>query len=93
MTRYWHTLLSVQKFLADKNTTVVFPLTPYSLDLAPRNFFSFVKMKLQLYGHHFQNVLKFRNNCCPSYTLFQNSVPAMVPAQAETLNKLHKLRR
>jgi len=24
--------------------------------------------------------------------LFQNSVPAMLPAQAETLNKLHKLR-
>jgi len=32
--------------LTDKNITVALPLTPYSPDLAPSNFFSFVIIKI-----------------------------------------------
>ena len=31
------------------------PYSPYSLDLAPSDFFLFPKLKSYLYGHHFKN--------------------------------------
>jgi transposase len=47
-----HSLLVVLQFLASAKTTVV-PHPPYSLDLAPCEFFLFLKMKLKLKGRCF----------------------------------------
>jgi len=47
-----HTALSVQQFLAAKNM-VVAPHPPYSSDLAPCDFFLFLRMKLKVKGRRF----------------------------------------
>jgi len=50
-----HASLVVQQFFALTNTTV-FTHPPHSLDLAPCNFFLFLKMKLKLMGRCFDSV-------------------------------------
>ena len=47
-----HTALSIREFLAKKNIPVL-PHPPYSLDLAPYDFYPFPKLKSKLKGHHF----------------------------------------
>jgi hypothetical protein len=56
-----HSALSVQRFLAAKNMTVV-PHPPNSPGFAPCDFFLFPRMKSKLKGRRFQMSLKFRNN-------------------------------
>jgi len=50
-----HTSFAVREFLAQHNITTL-PHPPYSLDLAPCNFFLFPKLKTHLEGHHFGTV-------------------------------------
>lgn len=58
-----------QQFLAAGNVTVVLQ-RPHLPDLTPCDFFLFWRMQLQLWEHHFQNVLKFRNIYVSSYIRF-----------------------
>jgi hypothetical protein len=53
-----HTALSVQQFLAAKNM-VVAPHPPYSSDLAPCDFFLFLRIKSKLKGR-FQDINEIR---------------------------------
>jgi histone-lysine N-methyltransferase SETMAR len=46
-----HKALSVKQFLANKNIVLEHP--PYSTDLAPSNFYLFLKIKSVLKGTHF----------------------------------------
>jgi DNA-directed RNA polymerase subunit H (RpoH/RPB5) len=48
-----HAVLSVAQFLTSKCITVLQP--PYSLDLAPCDFFLFQKVKLAVKRHHFES--------------------------------------
>jgi hypothetical protein len=54
-----HSALSVQRFLAAENMTVV-PHPPYSPDLAPCDFFLFPRMKSKLKGRRFQDVTEIQ---------------------------------
>jgi len=58
-----------QKFLAVRNVAVVLQ-PPHLPDLIPCDTFLFWRMKLQLWEHYFQNVLKFRNIYVSSYMQF-----------------------
>jgi len=55
------TALSVKKFLATKQTTVL-EHPAYSLDLAPNYFILFPKMKEILRGRHFGDIDDVRSN-------------------------------
>lgn len=60
-----HTALSVKKYLAKNNITVM-EHPPYSPDLAPCDFFFFPKVKFALKGTRFESVdtvKKKRRNC------------------------------
>jgi transposase len=50
-----HRALVTREFLAHKGI-ITLPHPPYSQDLAPCDFFLFLKMKLQLKGRHFDRV-------------------------------------
>jgi len=50
-----HNVLSVKRFLA-KNLTPILQHPPYSLDLAPCDFWLFPKLKSALKGIHFESV-------------------------------------
>jgi histone-lysine N-methyltransferase SETMAR len=53
--------LSVREFLASKQITVL-EHPPYSLDLAPSDFFLFPKIKEILKGRHFDDIDNVRSN-------------------------------
>jgi hypothetical protein len=55
------TRLSVREFLASKQTTVL-EHPPYSLDLAPNDFFLFQKIREILNGRHFDDTDGIRGN-------------------------------
>ena len=74
--------LTMQLFLATRNMPVVFH--PLQLpDLAPCNFFLFLRMKLQLQGHHLRmSVMPTITDCPPCYlerhsSSFRNSGPIL----------------
>ena len=50
-----HTSLPVRQFLSNKNITVC-PHSPYSLDLAPCNFWLFSKVKMTMKGKCFESI-------------------------------------
>jgi hypothetical protein len=50
-----HTSFAVREFFAQHNITTL-PHPPYSLDLAPCDFFLFPKLKTHLEGHHLGTV-------------------------------------
>jgi hypothetical protein len=50
-----HNALSVRQFLPKKQVPVLHH-APYSPDLAPRDFFLFLKLKHSLKGTHFQSI-------------------------------------
>jgi len=50
-----HTSLIVREFLTKNNITTI-PHPAHSLDLAPRNFYAFPKMKLRLKGRRFISI-------------------------------------
>jgi len=50
-----HTALSVQQFLAKNNMTII-PHPPYPPNLAPCDFFLFLRTKGQMKGKHFADV-------------------------------------
>jgi len=50
-----HTLLLVWQFLSNKNITVC-PHPPYSLDLAPCDFWLFPKVKMTMKGKRFESI-------------------------------------
>ena len=54
-----HRALVTREFLAH-NSIIALPYLPYSPDLAPCNFFLFLKMKLQLKGRRFHRVEKIQ---------------------------------
>jgi len=54
-----HRTLVTREFLTH-NSNMTLPRPPYSLDLAPCDFFLFPKMKLQLKGHCFDRVEKIQ---------------------------------
>lgn len=56
-----HTPLIIRQFLA-KNQTLVVPQPPYSLYLAPCNFFSFLKLKSTLKERRFQTIVDIKQN-------------------------------
>ena len=56
-----YTALSVRKFLATKQITVL-EHPAYSLDLAPSDFFLFLKIKEILKGGHFDDIDDIRSN-------------------------------
>jgi hypothetical protein len=55
-----HTLLLNRSYLAKHQTSVPHP--PYSLDLAPADFFLFPKLKPTLKGHRFQTIEEVQEN-------------------------------
>ena len=65
-----HTALSVRKFLATKQITVL-EHPPYSPDLASSHFFLFPKIKEILKGRHFDDNDDIRNNT----TAALNAIP------------------
>ena len=71
--KFVHRLLSdsqmEQQFLAARNVAVVLQL-PHLPHLSPCDLFLFWRIKLQLWEHHFQNVLKFMNIYVSSYIQF-----------------------
>ena len=66
-----HKALSVKKFLANKNITVL-EQPPYSPDLAPCNVWLFPKIKPVLKGTHFVSVENVKAKRRRSSTAFQN---------------------
>jgi hypothetical protein len=50
-----HTALAIRECLAKKNIPVL-PHPPYSPDLAPCDFYLFLKLKLKSKGHHFGTI-------------------------------------
>jgi len=50
-----HVFLLIHSYLAKHQTSIV-PHPPYSLDLAPGDFFLFPKLKTTLKGCHFQTI-------------------------------------
>jgi len=56
-----HTALSVRKLLATKQITML-EHPAYSLDLAPNDFFLFLKIKEILKGRHFDDIDDIRSN-------------------------------
>jgi len=56
-----HTSLLIREFLTKHETTVV-SQPPYSPDLAPADFFLFLKLKSSLKGHQFQTVEEIEEN-------------------------------
>ena len=50
-----HTSFLVQQFLSNKNITVC-PYPPYSLDLAPCNFWLFPEVKMTMKGKRFESI-------------------------------------
>jgi hypothetical protein len=78
---------------ATKNMAVV-PHPPYSPDLAPCDILLFPRMKSKLKGRCFQDVTEIQEQIadCPTRDP-KKSVPAVLPAVAETLDPLHKLGR
>jgi len=56
-----HTALSVREFLATKQITVL-ERRAYSLDLAPSDFFLFLKIQEILKEMHFDDIDDIRNN-------------------------------
>jgi len=56
-----HVLFLVRSYLAKHQTSVV-PHPPYSLDLAPADFFLFPRLKTALKGRHFQTIEEIQEN-------------------------------
>ena len=56
-----HKAIVVQEFLA-KNSTNVIEQAPYSPDMAPYDFFLFLKLKLQLRGRRFESIEAIKEN-------------------------------
>ena len=56
-----HTSLLICSYLAKHQTSIV-PHPPYSLDLAPADFFLFPKLKTTLKGRHFQTIDRIQEN-------------------------------
>jgi hypothetical protein len=56
-----HASLLTRSYLSEHQTTVV-PYPPYSLDLAPPDFFLFLKLKTTLKGCHFQTIEEIQEN-------------------------------
>ncbi len=56
-----HNAVSLRQFLAQKNVTVLHH-PPYSLDLAPADYFLFPKLKLQLKGKRFEDIQTIQKN-------------------------------
>jgi len=56
-----HTSLLIRSYLAKHQTSVV-PHPPYSLDLAPADFFPFPKLKTSLKGRCFQTTEEIKEN-------------------------------
>jgi transposase len=54
-----HTVLSIREFLAKENIPTL-PHPPYSPDVAPYDFYLFLKLKSKLKGHHFGIVENMR---------------------------------
>jgi len=51
-----HASLLIRSYLAKQLTSFVVPHPPYSLDLAPADFFLFSKLKITLKGCHFRTI-------------------------------------
>jgi hypothetical protein len=66
-----HRALVTREFLAHKSI-ITLPHPPYSPDLAPCNFFLFLKMKLQLNGHRFDRVEKIQQESQMFLVCFEN---------------------
>jgi transposase len=56
-----HAALSVKEFLASKQITVL-EHPPYSPDLAPNDFFLFLKIREILRGRHFDGIDDLKSN-------------------------------
>jgi transposase len=56
-----HASLLIREFLAKNESTVV-PQPPYSPDLAPADFFLFLKLKSMLKGRRFESIEEIEEN-------------------------------
>ena len=56
-----HASLLIHSYLTKHHTSIV-SHPPYSLDLAPADFFLFPKLKTALKGHHFQTIEEIQEN-------------------------------
>jgi transposase len=56
-----HASLLIREFLAKNESTVV-PQPPYSPDLAPADFFLFLKLKSTLKGRRFESIEEIEEN-------------------------------
>jgi hypothetical protein len=75
-----HTVISVQWYLT-KNMTMI-PL-PFFTDLAPTDFFLYLRPKLKLKGNRFDDMLENKNRD------YETGVQDMLPVMAESLDKVH----
>jgi transposase len=72
-----HALLLIRSYLAKHQISVV-PHPPYSLDLAPADFFLFPKLKTTLKGRHFETIEEIQENttrglCAITESAFQEA--------------------
>ena len=67
-----HSSFLVRNFLAKNETTVV-PQPPYSLDLAPVDFFLFPKLKSTLKGHRFDTFDEIQKNSMELFIILKEA--------------------
>jgi hypothetical protein len=64
-----HMMLLAHEFLVKHETTVI-PQLPYSIDLAPVDFFLFPRLKSTLKGRRFQTIKE--NSLCDLHAILKN---------------------
>ena len=85
-----HASLLICEFLTKHETTVV-PQPPYFLDLAPADFFLFLKLKSSLKGRRFQTVQETEENS--TWYLSHHPakhVPGRIPELEKTLGAVYQ---
>ncbi|UYV78357.1 hypothetical protein LAZ67_16001064 [Cordylochernes scorpioides] len=76
-----HTAFIITNFLARSNTPVI-PHPPYSLDLAPCDFFLFPRLKREMKGTHWETVENIQHHV----TTFLRSIPVETDMVIVTVN-------
>jgi hypothetical protein len=66
------------------------PHPPYSLDLAPADFFLFPKLKTTLKGHRFQTIEEIQENEIREMRHHRICIPGSIPTMEETLGTVYR---
>jgi hypothetical protein len=80
-----HTSALTHEFLAKDNMAVI-PHPPYSPDLAPRDFFLFLKKKLKLTLRQFDIAEEIQSESHRLLDTASNGIPGSIPKMDETVD-------